>query len=488
MNVLMVTSEAVPYVKSGGLADVAGSLSEALALLKVDVRVLLPYYGSMKQVFGDASITDISIHVPYLGTVESVRIRQAVHHGVIYYALEHDWFTARNGIYGETSFTPYPDNFQRFMMLDKSVHPLCEALGWKPDIIHCHDWTTGLVPYLNRAYASPFFAKTKSIMTIHNLGYQGTFPRLDFLGAGIAPHNDIFSWSGPYPVVNMLKAGIAQADAVTTVSPTYAQEIQTEAYGCGLHELLAEKSGQVKGILNGIDSQEWDPSHDEFFSQHFSSDDLTGKEQLKQEICREAGLSYQPEVPLIAMITRLADQKGMHELLDGSPCALEIILTSPQPVQVMVIGTGDAHFEEKLKVLDSMFPNLSVQIAFSNSKAHRLEGAADFFLMPSRYEPCGLNQMYSLRYGTIPIARKTGGLADSIIDLKDFPDTGTGFLFDEMSPSAIVHAVQQALSWWTHSGSAVPAARKRGMTTDFSWTTSAQEYVKLYIALQKGEK
>lgn len=486
MNVLMVSSEAVPYVKSGGLADVVGSLSTALASHGVDVRVLLPLYGSMKDIFGEDANTGFSLNIPFLGKAEGVRIRHAEHEGVIYYAVEHDWFTRRQGIYGESSFSPYPDNFQRFMLLDKTVFPLCQTLNWRPDVIHCHDWTTGFVPYLLKTNDSPFFSVTKSIFSIHNLAYQGKFPRMDLLGSDITPQEQMFSGKGPEKTLNMLKAGIAEADAVSTVSPTYAREIQTPQHGCGLDDLLFARGDGLSGILNGIDENEWDPRTDRHFTTHFSAEDLTGKEKLKQAFCAEAGLHYDPHVPLVAMITRLADQKGLHELLDGSPCALEILLTGPVPLQFMVVGTGDTYFEERLRALDAMHPNLAVRIAFNNTLAHKLEGAADFFLMPSRYEPCGLNQMYSLRYGTIPIARRTGGLADSIVDMTEYPGSGTGFLFDGMSPSAIVTAVQDACSWWLQDAEAVLQTRRRGMKVDFSWRSSAHAYMDLYRAVITG--
>ncbi|AEC02159.1 glycogen synthase [Parasphaerochaeta coccoides] len=486
MNVLMVSSESVPYAKSGGLADVVGSLSLALASGGVDVRVLLPLYDFMKEGFGEKDETRFSVNISFLGRLEVVGIRQAEHDGVIYYAIEHEWFSGRQGIYGASSFLPYPDNFQRFMLLDKTVFPLCLALDWRPDIIHCHDWTTGFIPYLLTLNDDPFFSDTRSIFSIHNLAYQGKFARLDLLGANIPPHDALFSGQGTEKTLNMMKAGIALADTVATVSPTYAKEIQTPAHGCGLDDLLATKGNELAGILNGIDENEWNPQTDKHFSSHFSIKNLSGKEKLKQELCAEAGLRYDPDVPLVAMITRLAEQKGLHELLDGSPCALEILLTGPGPLQFMVVGTGEACFEDKLKALDAMHPNLSVKISFSDSLAHRLEGAADFFLMPSRYEPCGLNQMYSLRYGTIPIARRTGGLADSIIDLTEHPGTGTGFLFDEMSPSGIVTAVQDACTWWSENAAIVVDARKRGMKTDFSWRSSAHAYMELYSTVKTG--
>lgn len=482
MKILMVSSEAVPFAKSGGLADVVGALSDALADSGVDVRVLIPCYGNMDLAGFGPSIC--SLEVPLHGSVEVVEIRERILGKVRFYVACHPWYTARKGIYGDTSFTPYGDNFVRFLLQAKLIHPLCKSLRWTPDVIHCHDWTAGFVPYLVKTDANPAFAKTKTMFTIHNLAYQGDFPRLDVLMADVLPDQKMFVGEGPRKRVNMLKTGIEFADIVTTVSPTYAKEIQRPEYGCGLDGLLQARKDSLYGIINGIDYKEWNPATDVNFNEHFTADEQAGKTELKALVQQEFGLPVNPDVPLISMISRIAEQKGFNELLEGSPCALEMLLEE-MPLQMLIIGTGDKRLEEKLQVLGDVHENLSVNIIFSDRAAHRVEAASDFFLMPSRYEPCGLNQLYSLRYGTLPIARRTGGLADSIIDLSDDPDNGTGILFDEASGAAIVSSVRRAMHWWDKGRKELAVIRKRAMESDFTWTRSAKAYLDIYKNMTK---
>ena len=477
----MVSSEAVPFSKSGGLADVVTSLSQALVGLDNDVRLILPLYGSTDDSL--FTTTPMRLTVALQGGDETVEIKQLRFQGVDCYFIVHPWFTARKGIYGDTSFTPYPDNFLRFLLLAKVPQLLCKALDWHPDILHCHDWTAGLVPFLAKRDTSGVFSQTKSVFTIHNLAYQGDFPRFDVLMGAMEVDPRMLSGEGTHQRLNMLKTGLEFADLITTVSPTYAKEIQTVEHGCGLAPLLQARSTHLHGILNGIDTQEWGPLTDSYTDIHFSAEDLSGKFQLKSTIQKRFGLAVDPVVPIISMISRIAEQKGFVELCQGTPCALEQILTE-LPVQVLIIGTGDKAIEEKLTALSELHPNLSVNLIFNNSAAHLVEAGSDFFLMPSRYEPCGLNQMYSLRYGTVPIARKTGGLADSIIDCDDNPEQGTGILFSEMSGKAIFEAVARAVNHYSLGPEHLLPIRTHGMEVDFSWRQSAQEYLRIF----KGSK
>lgn len=475
----MVSSEAVPFSKSGGLADVVSSLSQALAALGHDVRLVLPAYGSTED-------TEF-IRLPYQTTItmrastESIRYSTMEYHQVSVYLVNHPYFNERKGIYGDTSYAPYPDNLVRYTLFSQAALQLCRELSWYPEILHCHDWTVGFLPLL--AKQDPAFSETKSVFTIHNLAYQGDFPRMDILSAGIPVDPAIFQGFGVHKRANMLKAGLEFADVITTVSPTYATEIQEEAQGCGLESLLQRRSAVLYGILNGIDTDHWNPANDPLLDIHFSSDNLEPKAQLKQMMQKRFRLPVDGSVPVVAMISRIADQKGFVELCQGTPCALEQILTDFS-VQVLIIGTGDKAIEEKLSALAELHDNLSVNLIFSNEAAHLVEAGSDFFLMPSRYEPCGLNQMYSLRYGTIPIARRTGGLADSIVDISQ--DEGTGILFDEMSASAIVSAVQRAISLYNGDPDTISTIRKRGMAVDFSWINSAEDYMKVYTTVHKG--
>ena len=473
MKILMITSEAVPFSKSGGLADVVGALPPALIQRGHDARIIVPSYNTKVE---DSGQLVCKLDLEMLNGTEEVEIRQKTLGQVTYYFVCHKVFNERLGIYGDTSFAPYTDNFFRFALLSKASLQLCEAIGWKPDILHCHDWTAGLVPYFLKVNRREFFMGTETVFTIHNLAYQGTFPRMDFLYANVRPDDMLFS-NGQ---VNMLQAGLVFSDYITTVSPTYAKEIQTPEQGCGLDPILLKRRSKLKGIVNGIDIDEWNPQKDKLIPYHFSMDDMAGKAKLKEEIQKQLGLPVRADVPLFAMISRLAAQKGFDSLL----MCLEQILTE-MDVQFVIVGTGDSNLENGLKDLAQKHENLSVNILFSNKVAHLVEAGSDFFLMPSRYEPCGLNQLYSLRYGTIPIAHRTGGLADTIIDVDGNPKEGTGILFDNLNPYEIVRSVHRATQLYhqTEGQDAMDKIRHRAMDQDFSWSASADEYIAVYSKL-----
>lgn len=469
MKIVMITSEAVPYSKSGGLADVAGALPAALNSLNQDVRIVLPSYNCPLSESGDVVC---SFKVPMLSEEYDVTVTQKIHNGVIYNFICHPVFNDRRGIYGDTSFLPYPDNFKRYTLLCKAALIFCENIGFKPDIMHCHDWTTGLLPYFIKTCNSKFYMDTKTVFTIHNLAYQGNFPYLDFLQADITPNENLFE----FKQVNMIKSGLIFSDYITTVSPTYAKEIQSEEQGCNMERILQRRRDSLKGIVNGIDIQEWNPESDPLISTHFSKYDFTGKSKLKEEIQKTFNLPQRSDVPLFAMISRLASQKGFDVLIP----VLEKILKS-HDLQFIIIGTGDSILEQKLLELSSVNDNLSVNIMFSNKYAHLVEAGSDFFLMPSRYEPCGLNQLYSLRYGTIPIAHRTGGLADTIADISEHPDDGTGILFDVLSPDEIYNSVEKAVD--AYGKDDFNDLRFRAMSQDFSWNSSAKQYLDVYKSL-----
>jgi len=478
MNILMVTSEAVPFSKSGGLADVVGALAGALNEDKsksIDARIVVPSYNTALE---DSGEFVCSFTVPMLATEEKVEIRVKKVEKTSYYFVCHPMFNNRLDIYGDTSFQPYPDNLERFTILCKATLQMCQELDWKPNVIHCHDWTTGFVPYFLKQRNSQFFMGTKTIFTIHNLAYQGTFPRMDFLFASSKPNAKMFT-NGQ---VNMLKTGLVYADFITTVSPTYAKEIQTKEQGCGLEDVIVRRKNRLKGIINGIDINEWNPQKDALVPYHFSAGRMAGKAKLKAQIQKDFNLEENPNVPLFAMISRLASQKGFDILLE----VLEDILDELN-LQFIIVGTGDSAIEEMLLNMKKRHKNLSVNILFSNKIAHLIEAGSDFFLMPSRYEPCGLNQLYSLRYGTIPIAHKTGGLADTIIDIDEYPDKGTGLLFETLSSEEIKKHIIRAVELYNRKEGSVcmDKIRKRAMEQDFSWNASAQEYIKLYEKLSQ---
>ncbi|MCK9547043.1 MAG: glycogen synthase [Sphaerochaeta sp.] len=479
MKVCMVSSESVPYSKSGGLADVVGALSTALAALGDDVRVILPLYGSI-----DATLLkklDVTVSVTLQGKREEVAFREATLDAVVYYFVDHRFYTGRSGIYGDTSHAPYDDNLVRYTLLNKAAMELVKVLDWKIDVMHCHDWTTGFLPYLMKTSDDPFWSSVKSVMTIHNLAYQGEFSRLDLLCCDIVPEARLFGGPTPSKRTNMLKSGLEFADLLSTVSPTYAKEIQGAEYGCGLDALLRARAGDLVGIINGIDYEEWNPQTDTFLTHHFSAGDLGGKARTKAQIQEYFALTVDPSIPLFSMISRLASQKGFVELLEGSPSALDRMLDL-HPMQMIIIGTGDADIERALSAVGKRHPNLSVNILFSNKLAHLVEAGSDFFLMPSRYEPCGLNQLYSLRYGTLPVARRTGGLNDSIIDLDEDGERGTGILFDQLTGHGILDAVGRAIAWWDKGETSIGEIRQRAMRWDSSWRHSATLYRELYAS------
>jgi starch synthase len=345
MRILMVSSEAVPFSKSGGLADVASSLSIALATLGNDVRLVIPGYG----LTDDTSFVEMPYRLEVsLGTeVETVRFKQLQYQQVTVYMVDHQWFSKRKGIYGDTSFTPYPDNLIRYTLFSKAALALCKELAWIPEILHCHDWTVGFVPALAQQDPEQTFKQTKSVFTIHNLAYQGDFPRMDLLLADMDIDSRFFSGKGIHKRANMLKTGLETAHVLTTVSPTYAKEIQGELQGCGLETLLLSHADNLYGILNGIDTEEWNPTTDGLLDLHYTAEDLTNKGKLKRIMQKRFGLPVEDGTPVVSMISRIADQKGFVELCQGSPCALEQILTD-LPVQVLVIGTGDKAMRRSL--------------------------------------------------------------------------------------------------------------------------------------------
>ncbi len=474
----MLSSEAIPFSKSGGLADVASSLSIALAQLGQEVNLFLPLYGSTDE--SEFTPVEAVIEIPFDWGVETVRFLYKDHHGIGVYVASHPWFTQRIGIYGPSPSVSYADNLLRYTLLSKAALQMCKIMEWKPDLLHGHDWTAGFLALLARQ--DEFFAQSKTLFSIHNLGYQGEFPRLDALLAKIPYDPLMFSGKGVNKQVNMMQAALKSYDGICTVSPTYAKEIQSPEYGCSLDHIIRKRKDVLCGILNGIDTTEWDPKTDVLLDHHYSSDDLSGKAKLKAQMQQRFNLAVDPQVPVIGMISRLVEQKGFVELLQGSPSALEQMLTDFH-VQFIIVGTGDKGLEEKLATLGELHDNLSVNLIFNNEAAHLVEAGSDFFLMPSRYEPCGLNQMYSLRYGTIPIARRTGGLSDSIIDIT--LTEGTGILFDEARGSAIYHAVKRALLLYNQGENVLNTIRKRGMETDVSWEHSAQSYLNVYSTLLK---
>lgn len=461
----MVTSETVPFSKSGGLADVVGALSPALGRLGHEVTVFMPLYSFIDT---EGFKKALSFQIPMLGENMKAEVYEKKIDSVTYAALAVPYFTKRNGIYGDTSFAPYSDNCPRFLAFSKAVALYILAGGVNYDIVHLHDWTTGFVPH----FLSYFKAGGKTLFTIHNLEYQGVFPLLDAVySSSVIPEKAVRNSN-----INMMALALSTADKITTVSPSYAKEILTPRFGAGLDDILKEREADTVGILNGIDITKWNPEKDTLIKENYSSSNKEGKKRCKSYIQREFSLEEKDDVPLIALISRLASQKGFEALLmEGEECALERILK--KNVQVALIGTGDSRYISKLSMLMAVYPNLSVKILFSEELSHALEAGADFFLMPSVYEPCGLNQMYSLTYGTIPIVHSTGGLKDTVKDIST--EGGNGISFDALTPDEIVRAVERALELYSDSA-LKDEVQTRGMNGDYSWESSARRYEKLY--------
>lgn len=476
MNILFATSEIYPLAKTGGLADVSGALPAALRKLEIDIRVLLPGYPKVLAALPSKSLL-ASLDLPVHG---ALRLFSAVmpDSGVPLIVIDHPgYFNRRGGPYQDTAGQDWPDNHLRFGLLSAIAALLGSAvspLHWQPDIVHCNDWQTALTPAYFR-HGGVHSAQT--LMTVHNLAYQGVFPphTLDELSLPAASFN--IEGLEYYGNLSFLKAGLYYADHLSTVSPTYAEEIQQDALGFGMQGLLHQRRAQLTGIVNGIDTDDWNPASDPHLRHHYQSEDMTGKAAGKRLLQVEHGLTPIHDAPLLGVISRITHQKGQDLLLAIAPELIE------SGAQIVVLGSGDPLLERKLRELAAEYPaQVGVVIGYNEGLAHRIEAGADMFLMPSRFEPCGLNQMYSQRYGTPPVAHRTGGLADTVTDttpasLAD--GSATGFMFDAATPAAFLTAVRRALACYRNP-SLWNQVRQNGMTRDFSWQASARRYQALY--------
>lgn len=477
MFVVMASPEVAPLARTGGLGDVLGALPRALQRRGVQVAIVMPCYSAVYQSPLPFEDTGWSVDVPLsTWTARAGVARLQLDDGVPVYAIQHDHYFARSGVYGPGG-AAYADNAERFAFFSRAVLAVLDYLG-VPDVVHSHDWTTALVPAFLRADAAryPHLASLRAALTIHNLGYQGDFWPIDWHLLNLDDRYFRFDALEAWGRINYLKGGIAFADAITTVSPTYAREIQTTELGHGLDGALRFRAADLNGILNGADYDEWDPRRDEGIAAPFSAEDLGGKGVCKAALQREVGLPVDPAVTVCGVVSRLADQKGIDLLAAIVPQLLQ------RDVQLVILGRGDAFYENLLRDLGRRHSErMAVLVDFDNGMAHRIEAGSDLFLMPSRYEPCGLNQMYSMRYGTIPVVRATGGLEDSVVDA-DAAEDGTGFKFVPYSAAALLTCIDRAIAWradprrWS-------ALVKRAMQADFSWDRAAGQYVDLYERL-----
>jgi starch synthase len=474
MKILFAASEAAPFAKTGGLADVAGSLPRALAALGHDVSVVIPRYRQV-DVAAYKLKPVASFFVP-LGTWKErcEVLKGSMGRGVTVYFISKDIYYDRPDLYG-TAQADYPDNAERFIFFSRAILELCTALDLRPQIIHCNDWQTGLVPlFLKKSYgASGVLGSTRSVFTVHNLGYQGIFWHWDILLTGLGW--DVFTPEGIefWGRMNLLKAGVVYADVITTVSRTYSREIQTPEYGYGLDGVLLNRARDLYGILNGIDYDEWDPARGRDIPRTYSAERLAGKSVCRKELLARLDLPESGD-PLIGMVTRLAAQKGLDILSEALPDIMSL------GARLVILGTGDAKYGKILSDAANRYHDrIRVLLQYNEGLAKNIYAGCDLFLMPSHYEPCGLGQMIALRYGTVPVVRKTGGLADTVVDCNARTGRGTGFLFEEYSSRALVQCLRRALAVY---GDAAKWKRlmQAGMKQDFSWEQSAKEYVKVY--------
>ena len=484
---MMAASEAVPYAKTGGLADVVSALSLALAKQGHEVRLVIPrYYGINKEEMALEALEG-PMGVPMGGGEEWSEVYTAGLPGsspknpVRVYFIDHENFFGRDGIYGVPSDPDFLDNPRRFTFFCRAVFQLCKKIQWYPDILHAHDWPGALVPvFLKFGERRSGFSKTASVLTIHNLGYQGIYGRDNFYATGL--NWDTFYSAGfeDWNMMNLLKAGICSADMLNTVSSNYAEETKTPAYGFRLDGILRGRGSDYRGILNGIDSDIWNPEKDTLIPAPYSANDLSGKAKAKEVLQKEFGLPPAADVPLIGFVSRLTGQKGVGELF-GPTYGSAYPICRDMNLQFVILGTGETWCENEIMSLSGKLSNLKAKIGFYDERmSHLIEAGSDFFLMPSRYEPCGLNQMYSLVYGAIPIVRSTGGLVDTVENFNQETGTGTGFMFDDLTPQAIYNTVGWAIWAYYNRRPQIEAMRLRGMKKDFSWARSAEKYTAMY--------
>lgn len=487
MKILVATSEMAPLVKTGGLADVTGALPKQLAAMGHDVAVVMPFYG---QIDRDAYkfhkvIPELVVELPAGRRVPAIWYTALPGDDpesppVTVFLVEDMGLFERPQLYADGG-QEYPDNPLRFGYFCLSVIYMLQELCWFPDVIHCNDWQTALIPTYLRWRLSlredERLEQIRILFSIHNLSYQGVYPPYMHELLGLPSelmHPDHLEFHGH---INLLKGGIIHSDWINTVSPTYAREIQTPEYGCGLEGLLHQRAGCLVGILNGIDTREWDPAADTHIKKNFSVNAREGKSKCKKALQKYYGLPTDPNVPLFGLVSRLANQKGLDIL---APCLTRLL---KEHVQFVLLGSGQPEYHEYFKSLASVFPDkVGIELGFNNKLAHQIEAGADFFLMPSMFEPCGLNQMYSMRYGTIPIVRRTGGLADSVIHATEesiATGEGTGFVFDDYDTEALMDALWQALDVYYNRKDEMQQLVTNAMERDFSWGKAAGMYYQL---------
>jgi len=483
MNLVWITSEAAPYAKTGGLADVCGALPKTLAEIGHKVSVIMPYYPElMKELTTETKVKRELLGVPFGWSTEWAQIKEHyINKNLSFYFIEYNLYFDRPTLY-DYNGTEYGDNASRFVFFSRAAMQAILALKLRPNIIHTHDWPSALCNvYLRTPLYWDFdnFKQCKSVLTIHNIGYQGVFNKSNLFLTGLGWEYFNYTCLEYYDQLNFLKAGILTADMVNTVSPTYAHEIMRPEYGFTLEGALHHVNyrRKLRGILNGMDINEWNPATDRFIPVNYDKDNMAGKKVCKQALQKEAGLPLKPRTPIFGIVSRLAFQKGI-DVFAGS---IEDLLYHDN-IQVIILGKGDYGLEGYLSSLNSKYPKkFSVYIGFNNALSHLIEAGSDFFVMPSRYEPCGLNQMYSMRYGTVPVARGTGGLEDTVINYSyESLEKATGFKFYDLTGDALRNTLRWAVRIYREETGNFRKIIYNGMATDFSWNKTASEYEKMY--------
>ena len=479
MKIVFVASECVPFSKTGGLADVVGALPKCLAGRGHEVSVVLPRY--RKTPAGPVLLRNLSIPVGeelHFPDIQDGRAQE----GVRYFFVDYPPFFDREGLYVDGG-ADYPDNAQRFALFARAALELMKRTG-VPELIHCHDWQSALVPVLLKSQHAkdPALGRVPVVFTVHNLGYQGLFPRQTLAALGLPESLFTMEALEFYGQVNLLKGGLVFADFVSTVSRKYAQEIQTEEYGHGLDGVIRHRAATVTGIVNGVDYSQWSPETDKFLAANYSVEKLDGKRACKKDLLEQFRLpAADLKKPLVGIVSRFATQKGFDLIAEVADELME------NDLKVVALGTGEPEFEKLFRELAERFPKkFAVRIAYDNALAHKIEGGSDMFLMPSRYEPCGLNQIYSLKYGTVPVVRATGGLDDTIEPFDSRTGRGTGFKFAEYAGEALLDCVEQAVHVYGRNPEAWRRLMENGMRKDFSWNASAADYERLYQQVVKG--
>jgi starch synthase len=474
LNIVTITSEFVPFAKTGGLADVSGSLARIFQQKGHNSIAIIPAYQIIDRTKFKVIDTGIRMDIPISSDIVKVSVLESGYFPEMrIYLIDHPLFNRRKDIYG-TPQGDFADNALRFILFSRAALELLVRLKIQPDIIHCHDWQTGLVPAYLSLKDIPHFKNTKSVFTVHNLAYQGLFTPESMVVANLPWSMFHIDGLEFYGKVNFLKGGIYFSDHITTVSPNYSREILTPEFGCGLHGLLSNRKEKLTGILNGIDYQEWNPKTDSFLPVRYNSDDFGSKQISKRLLCKRMNIDYHPNKPLLGVVTRLAAQKGMDILLESLPRFFEM------DASITILGTGDIGYHDEFdSIRHKHTENMGLKLAFDNEMAHLIYAGCDIFLMPSLYEPCGLGQLIALRYGTIPVVRNIGGLADTVIDYRSDPQNANGFSFNEYTSGALIEAVGRALRlfknrdlWQQILGQA--------MICDYSWEASADKYLKLF--------